>query len=91
MAYLRSSHRGVLKLHKFHRKTPVLESPFNKVAGLKACNFIKKRLQYRRFPVKFTKCLGTLILKNICKWLLMIPNKVNTLKKIRGSLQQSIL
>ena len=23
-------------------KTPVLESLFNKVAGLKACNFIKK-------------------------------------------------
>ena len=26
---------------------PVLESLFNKVAGLKACNFIEKRLQHR--------------------------------------------
>ena len=25
-----------------HKKTPVLESLFNKVAGLKACSFIKK-------------------------------------------------
>ena len=37
---------------KFHRKTPVLESLFDKVAGL---NFIKKRLQRRCFPVKFAK------------------------------------
>ena len=35
------------------RKTPVLESLFTKVAGLQGCNFIKKRLQHRRFPVKF--------------------------------------
>ena len=33
------------KLRKFHRKTPVLESPFNKEA------FNKQRC----FPVKFTK------------------------------------
>ena len=38
-----------LKFRKFHRKTPVLESLFNKVAGLQACKFIKKRLQYRCF------------------------------------------
>ena len=35
------------KFRKFHRKTTVLESLFNKVAGLKACNFIEKRAQYR--------------------------------------------
>ena len=33
------------KFRNIHRKTPVLESLFNKVAGLKAYNFIKKRLQ----------------------------------------------
>ena len=33
------------KFCKFHRKTPVLESLFNKVASLHACNFIKKRFQ----------------------------------------------
>ena len=34
-----------------HRKTPVLESFLNKVAGLRVCDFIKKRLQHRCFPV----------------------------------------
>ena len=33
------------------RKTPVLESLFNKVAGLEACNFIQKRLLDNWFPV----------------------------------------
>ena len=62
---LRSSHRmcsvkrGVLKLLKFHGKTPVLESLFNKVASL--------RLQHRCLPVKFVKFLRTSILKNICE------------------------
>ena len=50
----------VQKFRKFHRKTPVLEeSLFNKVAGLKDCNFIKKRLQHRCFPVKFANFLRT--------------------------------
>ena len=31
----------------------MLESRFNEVAGLKICNFIKKRLQHKCFPVKF--------------------------------------
>ena len=34
-----------------HRKAPVFESLFDKVRGLQACNFIKKRLQHRRFLV----------------------------------------
>ena len=47
---------GVLKsFANLHRKTPVLESLFKKVADLKVCNFIIKRLQYRCFPVKFVK------------------------------------
>ena len=33
----------------------MLESPFNEVAGLSACNFIKKRL-HRCFPVNIAKC-----------------------------------
>ena len=32
-----------------------------KFAGLRACNFIKKRLQHRSFPVKFAKFLKTYI------------------------------
>ena len=52
--------KGVLKYFaKFPRKTPVLESLFNKIAGLEACNFIKKTLQRRCFPVKLAKLLRT--------------------------------
>ena len=35
----------------------MLESLFNKVANLKACSFIKKRLQHRCFPVNIAKFL----------------------------------
>ena len=34
-------------------KTSVLESLFNNIAGLKACNFIKKRLQHKVFSCKY--------------------------------------
>ena len=41
----------------------MLESLFNKVAGLKVCNVIKKSLQHRCFPVNITKFLRTPILR----------------------------
>ena len=47
------------KFFKFHRKTILLKSLFNRVAGLQVCSFIKKRLQHRCFPVEFTKLLRT--------------------------------
>ena len=63
---------GVLKnFAMFTGKTPVLESLFNKYAGLKACNFIKKRLQHRFFPVKFAKFLRTPFLTEHVRWLLL--------------------
>ena len=37
----------------------MLEFLFNKVAGPKACNFIKNRLQQRCFPMKFANFLRT--------------------------------
>ena len=37
----------------------MLESLFNKVAGLKIGNFIEKRLQRRCFPVNIAKVLRT--------------------------------
>ena len=58
--------RSYLKFREFHWKTSVLESVFNKATGLKACNFIKKRLQHRCFPLKFAKFLKAPFLKNIC-------------------------
>ena len=36
-------------------KESVLECPFNKVARLLACNFVKKRLQHWCFPVNTAK------------------------------------
>ena len=50
------------KFCKFDRKTPkrLQQSVFNKVAGLHACNFVKKRLQHRWYLVKFVKFLRTL-------------------------------
>ena len=42
----------------------VLKSLFNKVAGLQAWNFIKKRLQHSCFLVNIVKFLTTLISKN---------------------------
>ena len=45
----------------------MLESLFNKVAGLQAWKFVKKRLQHSCFPVNNAKSLRTPILKNICE------------------------
>ena len=42
----------------------MLESLFNKVAGLKDCNFIKERLQHRCFSVNNAKFLRTHFLQN---------------------------
>ena len=39
-------------------KIPVLESIFDKVAGIQASKFIKKRLQHKCFPVKIAKFLN---------------------------------
>ena len=56
-----------------HRKTlHVLESLFNKAAGHKACNFIKKRLQHRCFPVNTAKKnLRIACLIDQLQWLLL--------------------
>ena len=56
--------RCFYKFRKFDRKTHVLGSLFNNNAGLKACNFMKKRLQYRCFPVNIAKFLRTHFLQN---------------------------
>ena len=59
------------KFHNIHRKSPVSESLFDKVAGLKAYNFNKKWLQHRCFPVKFAKVLRTPIFTDHLWWLLL--------------------
>ena len=37
----------LLKFHNIHRKTTVLDSLFNKIAGLQVCDLIENRLQQR--------------------------------------------
>ena len=66
----------------FFKKIPVLESVFNKVAGLKAYNFIKNRLQHRCFPVNIAKILRTNNLKSICEW--QLPKLFKTLLQSSG-------
>ena len=46
----------------FTGKKNLLESLFNKVAGLKSFSFIKKRLQHRFFPVDIAKFVRTTFL-----------------------------
>ena len=57
------------KFCKFDSTTPVLEYLLNIVAGLRACNFIKKR--HRCFSVNFTKYLRTPFLTEYLRWLLL--------------------
>ena len=42
----------------------MLESLFNKFIGLQACNFTKKRLQHKRFPVKIANFKNTYLKKH---------------------------
>ena len=73
------SEAGVRRLQirwscKFHRKTSVLESIFNKAAGLKVCNSIKKRLQRSCLPAKLAKFLKTPYFTDEFQWLLLTFN-----------------
>ena len=54
-----------VKFRNIHRKHLCWTLFFKKNAGLKACNFIKKRSKHRCFPVIFAKFLRIPILKNI--------------------------
>ena len=49
----------------------MLGSLFNKVVGLQACNFIKKRLRHRRLPVNIAKFLRTAFSMEHLRWLLL--------------------
>ena len=70
---------------QYPKETPVLESLVKKVAGLKACNFIKKRHQNRCFPVNIAKFLLLLIPKIICEWLLLDFFNGSLLHRPKGS------
>ena len=73
---------GVLKnLTKIQIKTPVLESNINKVPL--ACNFIKKTLQRKCFPVTFARFLREI--QNTTRWLVLkfeVDTETSNQKKI---------
>ena len=48
-------------------EAPMLESLFNKVAGLKAWSFIKKRLQHIQQVLKFMKIYFDIMKKKVIK------------------------
>ena len=68
-----SEKRCSQKFSKIHRKTPVSESLFNEVAGLrpKARNYIKKDSLAQVFPLNFAKFLRTPFLQNTSRQLLL--------------------
>ena len=61
----------------FTGKTPVLESLFKKVAGPQACDFIKKRLQHRCFPVNVREFFKAPFLIEHLRWPLFKISKSN--------------
>ena len=58
-------------MSQISQETPVLGSIFNKVAGLKDCNVIKKRLQHRCLRVKFSKLLRRTFFIEHLRWMLL--------------------
>ena len=56
--------KGIPKILHNSQETLLLESLFNNVSCLKACNFIKKRFQQMCFLRKFATFLSTLFLMN---------------------------
>ena len=75
------------KFHNIHRKTPVLNFLFNKAVSLKACNFIKKRLQHSSFPVNIVKSLLAAFLTEHLRRLLLFKvlnkNRITKLETYR--------
>ena len=55
---------GILKISQYSQESTCVGSLYNKVAGVKACNFIKKKLQHRCFPVSIAKFLRTVFVYN---------------------------
>ena len=73
----RTSHRRCsikkvfLKILQISQENTFVGVSFNKVVGLKACNFIKKRLQHKCFPVNNVKFFRTAYFIEHLGWLLL--------------------
>ena len=60
------------KFRKIHRKTPVPEPLFDKVAILRPAPLLKKRRWHRCFPMNFAKFFRALFLTEHFQWLLLL-------------------
>ena len=79
-------------------EAPVLESLFNKAAGLQVCNFIKNRLQHRYFLVIIAKFLRISVKSCFCLFkrsieIYKLCHKKHTSREVykeKSNLQKSI-
>ena len=77
--------------NNIHKETVMLESLFNKVAGLKVWNFVLKRLQHRCFPVNMAKFLRAPVMKNTCERLLLQKGNLRELILKEKSIKKRII
>ena len=56
---------GLTKFCNIRKRTSVLQSLFNKVTGLKACNVTRERFQRKSFPVNAAKFLRKHLKKHL--------------------------
>ena len=82
--------RLFLKISQYSQENTCVSVSFYKVAGLQACNFIKKRLQHWCFPVNIAKYLGTPILRNICEQLLLYLERIIPLTVLLKTLFENL-
>ena len=66
----------VLKISQYSQENNCFSVSVNKVAGLKICNFIKKRLQHSCFPVNIVKFSETPLFTEHLRWLLLPLTKL---------------
>ena len=62
---------GVLKISQYSQKKTTCVGVLNKVAGLQACSFIKKRLQHKCFFVNIAKIFKNTFFVEHLRWLLL--------------------
>ena len=82
--YSEAATEGVLLKKVFLNNFANFTGKHLRLSLLQACNFIKKRLQHWRFPVKFAKLLRTSILKKIYERLLLFVSPQDTIANSGG-------
>ena len=67
----------------------MLESLLNKVSGLRACNFTKKRLQHLCFPVNIVIFLRTLVFS--CEYCEIFEEHLRADTFVHGSMLEILM